>query len=216
MISPAPQIAVDNDVVLKASSYGLPAVFWPEGGRGIGVLAAARFVVASHIARGRGRDKAAAAQHLKELLSVALALEPTAEEVEIALQIERAAQRKRLPLDAGESQLSAIVVMRAMASLQTGDKRAIDSLEPLLEDVANLAYLCGRVRSLEQVVLDSLDNVGFETISNAICAEPDIDKALSICFGCYGVRATHTGTANHLHMYISELRAKAPRVLAAR
>lgn len=214
MTSQVPQIAVDNDVVLKVAAYGLRAALWPRGGREIGILAAARFVVASHIARGPGRDKARAAEELEALLSDASVLEPTEAEIEFAAEIELAAQRARVPLDPGESQLSAIVLVRTMADLQTGDKRAISGLERLLDDFTRLAPLCGRVHSLEQVVRGALDDgPGFQLIGDAICAEPDLDKTLSICFGCYGSRTTSAETFDRLRAYIDELRSKAPRVL---
>jgi hypothetical protein len=210
-----PQIAVDNDVVLKVASYGLSSIVWPEGGREIGVLVAARFVVASAIARGRGRDKARAQTELERLLESASPLEPTPAEIEAALTLELAAQRARLPLDPGESQLCAIVVARAMTFLQTGDKRAVRSLELLLADVEELAELCGRVLSLEQAMLGAVANEDtFQTTAAALCAEPDLDKALSICFGCYGSPAAREEVTERLGMYIKDLRAGAPRILA--
>ncbi len=210
-----PQFAVDNDVVLKVASYGLGSIVWPGHGREIGVLVAARFVVASAIARGRGRNKARAQTELARLLESATQLEPTPAEVEAALTLELAAQGARLPLDPGESLLCAIVVARALNFLQTGDKRAVRSLELLLEDVKELAELCGRVISLEQAMLGAVeDEESFHTTAAALCAEPDVDKALSICFGCYGSPAARDEVTARLGSYIKDLRAAAPRMLA--
>lgn len=210
-----PSLAVDNDVVLKIASYGVRSIVWPDAGRETGVLVAARFVIESAIARGRGRDKTRAVAELRAFLQDATPLEPTSAEVQAALSIEQAAQRAHLQLDAGESQLCAIVLARAMRLLQTGDKRAVHSLEQLLPTVDELAPLCGRVLSLEQAMLAALsDGTRFDAMSAALCAEPDIDKALSICFGCYGIGAPLEQAKENLGAYIRDLRAKAPRMLA--
>ena len=121
-----PRIAIDNDIVLKASSYGLASNFWPAGGPDIGVLAAARFAVPTYVDRGRGRDKARAKTQLAAFLARASFLEPTEPEIRMALSFEVAAQGARLALDTGESQLCAMVISRSMDSLETGDKRAIE------------------------------------------------------------------------------------------
>jgi len=215
-VSGTPRVAVDNDIVLKASSYGLALNFWPADGPDIAVLAAARFVVPTYIDRGRGRDKARAKMQLAALLTRASFLEPTELEIQMALSFESAAQTARLALDTGESLLCAIVITRAMDALETGDKRAIQSLEKLLERSDDLTALCGRVRSLEQVVRGSIsDDPTFSAISAVICAEPDVDKALSICFSCWGSGATRNSAVAALDSYINDLRTRAPRILAA-
>ncbi len=56
-------------------------------------------------------------------------MEPTDREVAFATNLELTAQRAGLQLDVGESQLVAIVIERAIATFDTGDKRAIVSLE---------------------------------------------------------------------------------------
>jgi len=215
-VTGTPRIAIDNDIVLKASSYGLASNFWPAGGPDIGVLAAARFAVPTYVDRGRGRDKARAKTQLAAFLARASFLEPTEPEIRMALSFEVAAQGARLALDTGESQLCAMVISRSMDSLETGDKRAIESLETLLNYVADLAALCGLVRSLEQVVRRSItDDPTFAVVSAAVCGEPDIDKSLSICFSCWGSGATRAAAVTALESYIADLRTWAARILSA-
>jgi hypothetical protein len=214
-VSGRPRVAIDNDIVLKASSYGLASNLWPLDRPDIAVLAAARFVVPTYIDRGRGRDKARAKIHLATLLARASFLEPTELEIQMALSFESAAQTARLALDTGESLLCAMVINRSMDALETGDKRAIESLEKLLEDAGDVAALFGRVRSLEQVVRGSItDDPAFSVVSAAICAEPDIDKALSICFSCWGSGATRNSAMAALDSYVSDLRTRAARILS--
>src|SRR5207253_1052389 len=90
----------------------------------------------------------------------------------------------------GESQLCSIVITRAISILDTGDKRAIESFETLLDEIGGLELIGGRVRCLEQIVHGLVQGGAIDELLDAICAEPDVDKTLSICFGCYsGVRA---------------------------
>jgi hypothetical protein len=146
--------ATDNDVVLKAVCYGLAEAIWPAGGGPpVGVLGAARYVLAEAINRASTkRDKAQIHSDLQRFLDSALVLEPTELEISLAVDAESAAQKAGVPLDTGESQLAAITVERGIPALETGDKRAIHALEELIEAVPFLGDLCGRVRCLEQIM----------------------------------------------------------------
>jgi len=73
-------LAVDNDVIIKAACYGLTAAFWPEAGSAcqLGVLGAARYVVAKRLARMQlVGDNVKAQRAVEALLATARALEPT-------------------------------------------------------------------------------------------------------------------------------------------
>ena len=204
--------AVDNDVILKACSYELTNKFWT---RPVGVLGAARFVVQKQIARGPARDKDAAHAELKRLLSTAQVLDPDPDELRIAAELEYAAQREGLSLDQGESQLTAIVVRRGLEVLETGDKRAVKSLEQLTSGIVMLRAIAGKVRCLEQVVLRTLvGTASFDEVSRRICSEPEVDKALSICFSCFGGAPNEPEVVDRLRTYVEELRTTATRVLA--
>ncbi len=104
-------------------------------------------------------DPAAASASAEQLLSRTVVLEPSDGELELAAAIETAAQTRGLALDAGESQLVAITIQRAIPWIETGDKRAIKSLEVLVDEVDDLTPICGRVRCLEQIVLGCADQV---------------------------------------------------------
>lgn len=210
--------AVDNDVLLKAISYGLESHFWPKAGNGykVGVLGAARYVVGDRIAKAKlGRQEAS--QALADFLGRAEILEPTEGELKLASEIELAAQQNGLPLDAGESQLGAMVIKRNLPLLETGDKRAITSLEQLLAIVAQLESLAGRVRCLEQIVYRIAEDSGlFMSLATAICAEADVDKSLAICFSCFsGATPRQRGALEALLLYIEDLRHGASTVLEA-
>lgn len=213
-------VAIDNDIILKAASYRLSAIFWPGAGATcrIGVLGAAQYILPRAIDRAdRVRNKEAAKSDLGALLASATVLEPTHSELSFAGEIEASAQQAGLALDAGESQLCSIVAARGILTVQTGDKRAVRSLEQLVDAISALSPVRGRVQCLEQIVLALLveaDSV--ETLSDRVCGEPDVDKTLSICFGCYSrTPAGYAAVVECLESYIAALRADAPRMIAA-
>lgn len=204
-------VAVDNDVLIKVSCWDLAPVF--ARGRSIGVLGAARYVVPDRIGRmPLNGDRELTRSAAQALIASCAALEPSADEVALATEIETAALRDALELDAGESQLAAIVIMRQIAVLETGDKRAIQALERLLTVVPALAWLCGRLRCLEQVVGRCLNSVVADDVARAVCAEPRVDRTMSICCGCFGPRKPALDLQG-LVSYIRELRTRAPRML---
>ncbi|MDE3113171.1 MAG: hypothetical protein KGK34_09545 [Chloroflexota bacterium] len=208
-------IAADNDVVLKATSYRVADELWPEPAR-IGVLATAKYVVVDRIARGRVRDQVAAAAAFGVFLKLTHELEPTDEEEVIALNLEVAAQEARLPLDAGESLLAAIAAVRDFAYLDTGDKRAIASLDLLADRIVELQRLERRIRSLEQLVLRAIpDDAQCRRVASRICAERAVDRALSICFACFSAPPERDRIVEGLRSYIADLRGTCPRLLAS-
>lgn len=98
--------------------------------------------------------------------------------------------------------------------LLTGDKRAITAMERLLDTELRLHDLCGRVRCLEQAFLCVLDRKDSEALRSAVCTEPTVDKALTICFGCSSPTTQRETVLEGLASYIRALRTTAPRVLA--
>lgn len=213
----AVQVAADNDIVLKAVAYGLSSSFWPRQTEPvIGLLGAARYVVPYWLDR-LAADVATARAEFEALLAAAEQLEPSIDELGLAADIETAAQRVGLPLDSGESQLAAMVMERSVPFLETGDKRAVKSLELLRGKVDDLERLDGRIRCLEQVVHRLVsDEATFPGIATAVCAQPDIDKTLTICFACHSAGlGTREGVLEGLDSYISSLRAEASNLLAA-
>jgi len=205
--------AVDNDILIKAACYRLhDSLLGPS----FGVLGAARFVVAGRLSRMPLMGERQQAQDAAaDLIARSVVLEPSDAELTLAAELETVAQRQGLDLDAGESQLTAIVANRDVGQLSTGDKRAIRALEQLLDALPALAALTGRIRSLEQLVDDLVDRVeSADDIAKAICAEPAVDKALTICARCHtpppnGPAIDRDGLAS----YIRQLRKEAPRIL---
>lgn len=206
--------AVDNDVLIKLAAYRLL-----DDGLGmlgdVSVLGAALYVVPNAIARHeRLVDRATAIEHWVSAAERVEALEPSAEELELASRIEERALRSGLPMDAGESQLFAIAARRAFDLLVTGDKRAINSAERLRDTVVDLGELDARVLCLEQVVLRLVAVLGGDVVKAAICSEPGADRAVSICMQC--AIEGYVGAACHeaLLSYVADVRRSAPLLLA--
>jgi hypothetical protein len=211
-------VAIDNDILFKGACYGLLNELIAttcSGTEKVGTLGSARFVVAKKIEKNKHlRNHTAALAILFEFLHRSEALEPTQSEQHMAADLELAAQRLGINLDSGESQLCAMLVFRVLPILLTGDKRAITAMEKLIDADNRLIALCGKVRCLEQLVYDALtkgDHVAFRT---AVCAEPEVDKALAICFSCTSQSVVLASIVEGLQSYVKALRAEATRVLS--
>src|SRR5205814_263214 len=127
----------------------------------LGILGAAQFVVRKAIKKRRPRNGVdESLSHFESALRQAVVIETSSEEQQFAADLELAANRAGLALDAGESQLCAIVVLRPINHLLTGDKRAIRALESLLPMAIGLKPLCGRLKCIEQLILLTLQHSG--------------------------------------------------------
>lgn len=209
---------VDNDVLFKGACYRLLSEFVsaiPCDTKATGVLGSAQFVLRRRIRMARLRSNVSEPLRcLMQFLADAQILEPTDGELQMAANLELMAQTLRVNLDSGESQLSAVLVTRNLPVLLTGDKRAIQAIEILLDADARLQAACGRIKCLEQIVKTLLSDATPTTLRAAICGEPDVDKALSICFSCKNPDAGPDSFLEGLTSYINSLRASARRVLA--
>ena len=128
---------VDNDILMKGACYGLLDELLSQTVSSIallGILGATQFVVAKKIRkRVLRRDREAAVKSLEAFIQRITIVEPTTDEQRMAADFELAAQRAGVALDTGESQLCAVLVIRAVRQLYTGDKRAIQAMQELLE-----------------------------------------------------------------------------------
>jgi hypothetical protein len=210
---------LDNDVLQKGLRYDLicPLLSTTElSTTEAGVLGSARFVLSDLIRRLQPPSESEnVGRRLEEFLREAQIIEPTQQEVELSAALELLAQVHSQPLDTGESQLCAVLVSRNVPILLTGDKRAVVSLEVLLDHDSRLKPVTGRVRSLEQLVNRLLDVVEFSFIRGPICSRDGVDKALTICFACGSDDATKETVRAGLESYINDLKKSAPRILAS-
>ncbi|MFN8053510.1 MAG: hypothetical protein U0Q22_18880 [Acidimicrobiales bacterium] len=207
--------AVDNDVLIKTALYGLVgdiATVPPFTGVTC-VLAQARFVVPTWIRRrgSAGVEQALAA--FDAFLTHAELIEPSDEEIELASQLEDAAQRARLPMDSGESLLCAAVVTRSLDLLLTGDKRAIASLERLRSSIDWLDGMSGRVGCLEQLIVALSMALGPERVADLICGAAFVDTAIRVALGCTSRKPGSAVDTVGLDSYVAAVRADAPSLL---
>jgi hypothetical protein len=209
---------IDNDVLFKGVCYGfLRELISPVcSADQVGVLGAAWFVVSKKIGKIQLRKSSESVlTDLRDFMTSVEILEPTDAEQSMAAEFELAAQRTAVSLDNGESQLCAVLISRTLRLLITGDKRAIAAVDRLMENDARLLYLCGRVRCIEQLVLIMLSAGKGASLRDAICGEPSIDTTLTICFSCRSESGDDENFRKGLESYITDLRSKANRVLAA-
>lgn len=210
--------AVDNDILHKGACFGLlneviGAI--PAELAEIGILGAARFVVRAKITRAKlARGPEPATQALDAVVERAMVLEPTGEEERFAAELEYTAQLASLNLDEGESLLCAIVVLRVWSWLVTGDKRAVGGLETVLRGQGRIDKLAGKVLCLEQLLLRLLSLGNPNDIRRTICIEPNVDRAVAICFSCSNPDVGPESWSEGLRSYIADLRKAAPVTLA--
>jgi hypothetical protein len=208
---------IDNDILLKGSCYGLlhDLVAANCQSMPVGYLAVARFVLGKKLKKLKLRGELAKVESgLSTFLSEHESIEPTPEEAGFASELEASAQAQALPLDTGESQLLAILVTRSVTALFTGDKRATTATEQLLDCVPMLATVVGKMRCLEQLVKRMLEGNGLDATRALICGEPDVDRALTICFQCFSSCVQLEDALTALESYINDLRESSPRVLS--
>lgn len=209
---------VDNDVVFKATLYDLCEELITDqyNGQQVGILGAAKFVLSPKIAKLPQNASGAIATRFAKFLSKLETIEPSEEEIAVAGELEAVAQDANLALDVGESQLCAVFLLRNLNLLITGDKRAITAMEALLPVCQLLAGLQGKVKCFEQCVLDALNKLGdYDQLRNAICAVPNVDKAMTICFSCLAATQNEEVTRACLDSYIRNLRGFAGNILCA-
>lgn len=214
------EIAVDNDVLIKAAQYAvLPELADRFGGPShTAVLGAARYVVSKRLQRDTFAATASnpRAAAFKEYIDLAVELEPTPDEVYLATEIEEAGQLAGLALDYGESQLCAIALLRSIPIVLTGDKRAVSSLEAIISSVPGCEGLAGKVVCFEQAVASLIETVGLEALRAKICAQASADRVMAICFSCM-TSAPSPGfdPMPCLESYIADLRKTSSTVLHA-
>lgn len=212
-------VAVDNDVLIKGACFGLLSDLLdavPCSANDVGVLGAAPYVIRGILKSGRlSTISKIARANFERLLKMVSILEPSPEEIAFAAELEAAAQHASTSLDSGESQLCAILIIRPLSWLLTGDKRAIKALELLVQRLPRVSPLAGKIICLEQLLLRLLAIRDPNEIRRAICAAAT-DRALVICFSCSNENVQEESWAEGLRSYIADLRRDACTVLCAR
>lgn len=199
--------ALDNDVLTKGARYGLLTVFFEALALDVAqtaVLGTARFVVSKRVRQGAVTNQRAL-DEIAFVLARCQVFNPTQRELDLATELEVSARELGVALDAGESQLCAIVVIRTIAFLLTGDKRAVEAMQALGRTKADLQYLQGKVRCLEQILLAVLNVRDFEWVRDAVCRAVDVDKALSYCFACHSSATRLEEVVEGLRSYVAAI-----------
>lgn len=206
-------VLLDNDIAFKVACYRLVdemVAATTINDTPPAMLSVGRFVLRKKLARHRRvRDTSAVQTALEQLLRSVGFVEPTEGEIALASEIEVASARSGLELDSGESLLLAMLHLREYAYLVTGDKRAVVAMAVVARELSE-----GRVRCLEQLVVQIIEQVGVPAVRAHICSEPLADRALSVAFSCTspGEQPAEAVVAG-LSSYIEHLRREAPGIL---
>lgn len=177
------------------------------------VLGAARFVVRNRIHRAQVPQPDVRVAAFEAFLASVESLEPTDEEIALAAELEEVAARHVLELDAGESQLVAVLQLRLLSKVITGDKRAIAATSGLLAAGAPIGGVKGRLVSLEQLAVSLLVDYGAGALRGAVCAAPSVDRTLTICCSCQSQGVDQSQILDGLSSYIGSLRNQSGAVL---
>lgn len=205
-------VLYDNDAALKLSAYKLwvrvAAVgeFWPPA-----ILAVARYSLRTQAQRStRCKDRDRLIATVIEFIELATIIEPTSHELALASELEERALAASVVLDSGESQLVAVLLTRAIEPLVTGDKRALQALY-----VMNVTGLDAKLFCLEQILLAVIAQGDADAVRSAICAEGEVDKAISNAFSCSMIDEAGGDPTEGLTSYIRDLRSKTGNLLGA-
>ncbi len=174
-------VLIDNDVILKACCYASTAEILdclaPIGQAS--VLGTLQFVLPRRISRSSSiANKEAAAAALHAFLAQVPALEPEDDEIALASTLEAEAVKRQIALDSGESQLLAILVIRALPLLVTGDKRAIAAIEVIAAMIADRSTIDGKIACLEQLIHHCLRKYDPQSVKSRVCAERHICRCI--------------------------------------
>jgi hypothetical protein len=205
-------VLLDNDAALKIACYSLVDEMLASttiGDCPPAILGVGRFVIRGRLAKANNiADPERASEAFERLLEKISLVEPDSTELAIAADLESEANRRDLELDGGESQLLAIMTNRGWPLLITGDKRAIAAMA-----VVGPGEAQGKVACLEQLVAQLVRELGWSVVRLLVCAEPAIDRALTVCFGCSGSGPGEEGVLSGLASYIGHLAKAAPGML---
>lgn len=211
------EAAIDNDVLFKSVCYGFFAPLiaaMPTGAHAPGVLGTARFVLPKLLRKRPPRRLDQAQTELNEALQTLEALEPTDAESALAAQLEFEAQRQALPVHAGECLLIAMMLIRDLRWLLTGDRAAIEGLGSLAFPAGtDPAPLHGRIVCFEQAIMRLMTAQGAASVRTAICAEREVDANLRACFSCASPEVGETSWREGLDSHIGALRHGAGALL---
>lgn len=206
---------VDNDIIFKTAQYNLALDLLnsnPYGADTFYMLSAAKFMLRKKLEKYPPlRGKEIALEELESILSSINMLEPLGEEVKLAAEFEYIASQAGKELDAGESLLCAILQLRQLDYIFTGDKRAIYAFEVLIQEKGlDIAH---KVTCFEQLISYLLSCMPFVEVRDRVCKESATDRAMANCFGCRSSDTDIHNCQEGLSSYVKAIREQAPSVL---
>ncbi|MFT5756638.1 MAG: hypothetical protein ACI9LM_001358 [Alteromonadaceae bacterium] len=109
-------------------------------------------------------------------------------------------------LDAGELILLGCIMENENSAMVTGDKRALKEIDRVITerviDPINAKFVI-----LEMAIKSIIELYGYDHISNKVRLHPNVDKAITNCFGNHA-KSTEENAMAGLMSYISDLQRK--------
>lgn len=147
----------------------------------IGHLGSLRFVVGKRL---NSMGLLAASEQLDRFLQATTEIGLSESELGLAASMQEFSCDSGLELDAGESILFSVGILRHLPRVVTGDKRAICSCTAIADEFPDIELLKGHLVSLEQILGTLIKIHGQNEIQSRVCSDASADKAARVCFAC--------------------------------
>jgi hypothetical protein len=187
---------IDNDVIFKLSQYDLLDEFiqaYETSFESIFILSTLKY-------RAYLKEEERSIEFLgsKEAYDNVVSIVGSCKEAVISDELmKEVIQSDQLNIDHGELILTYCLKETEESKLVTGDKRAVKALS----EHSEFNFCRCKVLILEQILLKMINTLDFGTIRKKISSNPDVDKALRVCFSSKKLE----GVALGLNSYIGDL-----------
>ncbi|MEO0355506.1 MAG: hypothetical protein AAF268_11835 [Cyanobacteria bacterium P01_A01_bin.3] len=206
---------LDNDVILKLTAFGLMQSVlnkWSVDFKNIFVLKTARYQLAGNSVRVKySPDVSERSTHFAVQCQSVPTMNLIGDSIALA---ELDLLKQVLDIDIGESQLLVETRNSTSFELVTGDKKFLRALVQHNQLSHIRERVQGKVRCLEQIVLDCINDNGFDWVKNQVVSVSDtkVDQAIQCCFGS-GSQANEQTVTDALNAYIHDLRSQTCNLL---
>jgi hypothetical protein len=202
---------VDNDIIVKLAALDL----FDDALKALGVTYGEVFVLSTaKFKLGVAKNSAKAKARYGELVFDRIAaFVNQVQQVESAPSVEEQALLADVPgIDPGEAILISAASQNPTSLLATGDKRALSALVAAPKCSPVVVRLDGRFICLEQIVLRTINSLGFQVVLDRVLPGIECDSALRAVFGS-GRLAQEPGVRAALKSYVDDLRGKSGALL---
>lgn len=205
---------IDNDILLKLLAFDLfdeAILSLNLSSTSLRVLSTARFVFQQKRQQQRTYNDQIWQQALLLTEQCQSIPEPPPESLLDYLAELQQLEPFRNSIDEGETELILATRYTPDFILLSGDKRCLSALPQIPTEI--YSRLAGRVVCLELLLLELMEQLGYETLRSRIQPALQYDKTAKVCFG-YSRPATEAEARQALQSYLNDIQRLAPGLLA--